>query len=113
MSAVLFLGGVGLVIGLMLGRAWERSRCEYIEVPPTVDGHKGAVRIDYTNHRGERAERLIVPHRWYWGSSAWHPEPQWLLDAEDVEKHQDRTFALCCIHSWTADAKAYAGYKCE
>lgn len=112
MSAVLFFGGVGLVIGLVLGRAWERSRCEFVEVPPPVDGSRGAVRIDYTNHREERAERLIVPHRLYWGTSAWHPEAQWLIDGEDVAKMQDRTFACCKIHSWTPDAKAYAGYKC-
>lgn len=59
--------------------------------------------IDYTNWRGERALRLIVPIRVYWGSNDWHKDPQWLLDADDVEKAATRTFAMKDIHSWSPD----------
>lgn len=59
------------------------------------------VLIDYTNHRGERRQRQIRPKAMRFGSTAWHHQDQWLLDAHDLEKHEERTFALKDIHSWT------------
>lgn len=56
------------------------------------------VLIDYTNFRGERAVREITPLRIWHGATAWHPEPQWLLDATDVAKGERRTFAIGDIH---------------
>jgi hypothetical protein len=32
-----------------------------------------------------------------------HPEPQWILDAWDVEKGVIRSFAMRDIHSWEPD----------
>lgn len=58
------------------------------------------VAIDYTNHRGERGERLILPRRIYFATARWHRCPQWLLDAWDILKEDDRTFAMKDIHSW-------------
>lgn len=58
------------------------------------------VEIDYTNHRGERAARLILPMRVYFGTTTWYPRPQWLLAALDLAKHERRDFALCNIHRW-------------
>lgn len=62
------------------------------------DAH--AVRIDYTNYKGERAWRVIVPESIRFGSTEWHPEPQWLLKALDTEKNAVREFALRDIHAW-------------
>jgi len=59
------------------------------------------VEIDYTNWKGERARRVIEPLRLSFGSNEWHQEPQWLLEAIDVEKDCERTFALKNIHAWT------------
>jgi predicted DNA-binding transcriptional regulator YafY len=56
--------------------------------------------IDYTNWKGERRMRRIRPGQMYWGTSDYHPEPQWLLQAWDCEKREFRTFAMQCIHSW-------------
>lgn len=58
------------------------------------------VRIDYTNHKGERALRVINPISIQFGETTWHPEPQFLLEAYDHEKNSHRTFALKDIHSW-------------
>lgn len=52
------------------------------------------VTLTYTNWRGETAERTITPKRIWFGSTYWHPEPQWLLTAFDAEKQADRDFAL-------------------
>jgi len=49
--------------------------------------------IIYTNWRGETAERTILPLRMWFGSTEWHPEPQWLLTAIDTEKNAERDFA--------------------
>ena len=59
-----------------------------------------AVKILYTNYRGETALRTIVPARLFFGKTDWHPEPQWLLDAFDVEKAQNRAFAMKDVRAW-------------
>jgi hypothetical protein len=61
---------------------------------------KQIVEIDYTNYRGERAKRRVIPIRVYFSATEWHPEEQWLLAAWDIEKQADRSFALKDIHSW-------------
>lgn len=52
------------------------------------------VSLTYTNWRGETSERTIKPRYVWFGSTEWHPEPQWLLTAFDLEKNADRDFAL-------------------
>lgn len=70
------------------------------------EGHKGSccgvpsVAIRYRNWRGEVATRRIAPTGVRWGSNEWHPEPQWLLDAIDVDKGEPRTFALAGVLAW-------------
>jgi len=61
---------------------------------------QSAVEIDYTNWRGERSRRKILPINIFFGSNQWHPEEQWLLVAIDLEKNETRTFSLSTIHSW-------------
>jgi len=58
------------------------------------------VRILYTNYRGETSLRTIVPEKIWFGSTEWHPESQWLLDALDLEKSQGRSFAMKDIRAW-------------
>ena len=50
--------------------------------------------IDYVNWRGERAVRRVAPSRLIFGSTSWHPEPQWLLECWDIDKQEMRTYAL-------------------
>jgi predicted DNA-binding transcriptional regulator YafY len=64
--------------------------------------YRKEVLIDYTNWRGKRLTRLIRPNAIVFGNNEWHPEMQWLLEADDVEKGESRTFALTNIHSWRA-----------
>lgn len=58
------------------------------------------VMIDYTNWRGIRRKRVVVPVAITFEGSVWHPERQWLLKARDVEKGDERFFAMKDIHSW-------------
>jgi predicted DNA-binding transcriptional regulator YafY len=48
----------------------------------------------YTNWRGETATRTVAPTIIWYGSTKWHPEPQWFMTATDVEKNQLRDFAV-------------------
>ena len=59
-----------------------------------------SIRILYTNYRGETAIRQVIPKRLWFGNNEWHTEPQWLLDAYDLEKEAERTFAVLDIKSW-------------
>jgi predicted DNA-binding transcriptional regulator YafY len=59
-----------------------------------------SVEIIYVNYRGERAIRHILPENMYWGSSEYHPEPQYLLKAYDLDRQAYRDFAMKDISSW-------------
>lgn len=60
--------------------------------------------ITYTNWRGYTSRRRIIPAAWRFGTSAWHPEPQWLILAHDVDKDAEREFAFKdCVFPVPAD----------
>src|SRR5690349_10917823 len=56
--------------------------------------------IRYTNYRGETADRRIVPICIRFGSTEWHPEEQWLLEAFDLDRNAPRAFALKDVLEW-------------
>jgi len=58
--------------------------------------------IDYTNWRGKRTLRRIIPIRVSFENNEYHPDTQWLLEAIDLNDadHKVKTFALKDIHSW-------------
>lgn len=58
------------------------------------------VDILYTNYKGERAWRRILPVKIWFGSTEWHPVEQWFVDAEDIDRKVMRSFALCDIMHW-------------
>ena len=58
------------------------------------------ISICYTNYRGETSIRKIIPLKIWFGKTDWHKEEQWLLDAIDVEKNVERSFALKDIKAW-------------
>lgn len=64
-----------------------------------VDVENQIVEVDYTNWRGIRSTRKILPIRIFFGSNEFHTESQWLLEALDIERQENRTFALKNIHS--------------
>jgi predicted DNA-binding transcriptional regulator YafY len=56
----------------------------------------------YTNYRDEARIRHVLPLTVWYGSTQWHPEPQWLLKALDMENQEERDFALRHIQGWEA-----------
>lgn len=59
-----------------------------------MDGKREALTFRYTNWRGETAVRTATPISLRWGTTEWHPKPDWLLRAYDHEKRAEREFAL-------------------
>lgn len=68
--------------------------------PTLKDETEKQVKILYTNYRGETALRTIIPIKIWFGSTNWHPTPQWLLDALDMEKQVNRSFSMKDIKTW-------------
>lgn len=60
------------------------------------------VQILYTNWKGETRMRRIIPLSIEYKSTTWHKEEQWILNALDVEKNEERGFAVKDIKSWKA-----------
>lgn len=50
--------------------------------------------FSYTNYRGEKSVRHVHVINLRWGATEWHPEPQWLLKAYDLDKGAVREFAV-------------------
>lgn len=52
------------------------------------------IRFLYRNHRGEIARRHVSPLSIRFGTAPNRPEPQWLLDAHDLDRDALRSFTL-------------------
>lgn len=59
--------------------------------------------LDCTNWRGQRRVRRVEPSDIVYAATEWHPAPQWLLCALDLEKRQMRSFALAGIHGFSTE----------
>lgn len=58
------------------------------------------VEIRYTNHKGITELRIVVPIRWYFGSTGYHPEAQWFMYAFCLSRQETRDFAMSGVSSW-------------
>lgn len=66
---------------------------------------KNPARFHYRNYRGEESVRTVLPARLWFGTSDYHPEPQWFLSGLDLDKNEYRDFALRdCNFTRTTDA---------
>lgn len=68
---------------------------------PEVSGPDGLVNgqwpplvFGYTNWRGEHGTRRAIPIRVYHDATEYHTEPQWLMEAHDLDKGAVRVFAM-------------------
>lgn len=58
------------------------------------DAEGATISFDYVNWKGRAGKRRATIKRLVYGSNEWHPEPQFLLEAYDEDKCDDRTFAV-------------------
>ena len=61
------------------------------------------VSIAYLDSQGGRVTRRVVPDRIWFGRTDWVPEPQWLLDAYDLDRCSIRTYPMRWIEDFTPD----------
>lgn len=62
---------------------------------PLSSDENSIITFLYKNYRGEVSTRRIIPLSISFDSNEWHPEPQWLLRARDMDKlGAIRLFAL-------------------
>ena len=54
----------------------------------------------YKNWKNETKERTVVPIGVWHGKTEFHPEKQWFLKARDLEKGEEREFALLDIQKF-------------
>lgn len=52
------------------------------------------IEFKYKNYKGEISQRRVLPGRVYFGSTEFHPHPQLLMEGYDLDKKQNRTFAI-------------------
>lgn len=73
-----------------------------------------AIKIDYTNYRGERRIRNIIPIKIHRAVNPYHgKEPQWLMEAFDLDKKEFRSFAFSGIAGLNLSCQCprnHAGY---
>lgn len=87
------------------GSSWATSANPQTgEANATSAGQGEPVVILYRNWRDETAVRRVVVVRWWFGSTQWHPEPQWLLTADEPGTGKRRDFAQAGILAWGGEA---------
>jgi predicted DNA-binding transcriptional regulator YafY len=59
-----------------------------------------SIKILYKNWKNETSIRHIQPIQIWYGSTEWHKEDQWLMKALDLDKDEERDFALKDIIEW-------------
>lgn len=59
------------------------------------------LRLLYTNWRGKMSFRRVIPKSVAFKSTEFHPEPQWIMTAMDVDKNELRDFAMRDMQSNT------------
>lgn len=59
-----------------------------------------AVRVRYCNHANQTRFRIVRVIDMWFGSTQWHPRPQWLLKVWDYEKQAERDYAMSGVTEW-------------
>ena len=61
------------------------------------------LKFKYKNWKGITAIRTVIPEKIYYGSTEFHKESQWLMEAFDLDKDATRTFAVKDILAWVLE----------
>jgi predicted DNA-binding transcriptional regulator YafY len=71
---------------------------------PPREADQRAISMFYTNHRGEKRRRHVIPFDFVYGvAHPWYQEPQWLMVAWDRVKAAWRIFALDNVSGWNPE----------
>lgn len=75
-------------------RALDAYRGVLPEAPPATLASDCVMRFVYTNYKGVTSVRSVFPWRMRYAATEHHPKPQWIMDAYDIEKGANRSFAM-------------------
>jgi hypothetical protein len=73
------------------------------------EAHYAPYVFTYKNHRGEIAQRRVVPISVRHGATQWHQRTQWLLKAFDLDHRAIREFAMADISEVEGDSQLLIG----
>lgn len=59
-----------------------------------IVGDRRRVGFTYKNYNDVISKRTVYPKRVWFGTTPYHVEPQWIMDAYDLDKKADRSFAM-------------------
>ena len=59
----------------------------------SIDSEREVV-FTYTNWKGNTSNRRAIMRKLFFGATAYHEEPQWLIEGYDMDKEAVRTYAL-------------------
>lgn len=65
------------------------------------NGYEGAVKpftFKYVNHAGVEGVRNVIPMGFFFGTSKYYTEPQWLMEAWDLDKQAIRHYAFAKLN---------------
>jgi len=66
----------------------------YEEQSCKMPGKALPLRFEYKNWQGQTAVRTVMPIEVWYGKTEFHPDKQWFLRAMDVDKAEERNFAV-------------------
>lgn len=67
---------------------------------------QNALTFEYKNWKGEVGIRKVIPIEIFMGTTDFHKENQWLMIALDLEKNEERTFAMNDIIKFISNEKS-------
>lgn len=65
------------------------------------NGYEGAAKpltFKYVNHAGVEGTRNVIPIGFFFGTSKYYTDPQWLLEAWDLDKQAIRHYAFAKLN---------------
>lgn len=80
--------------------SWPRNQKNIQETQPAIKdlgvtmSGLPSFTFSYVNHSGVLMIRSVVPLRIFFGTSLYYTEPQWLMEAFDLDRNANRTFAM-------------------
>jgi hypothetical protein len=93
-----------IILSLLLGATMhamdQNKQTPFMLQGMTEKGLKNPIKVEYTNYRGEKGVRTIVPLSFFFGTTEYHPKEQWLIKLWDVDRQAERIYALQEITRW-------------
>lgn len=89
-----------LILGSTMFATDTNKKSPALPIGMSPKALKNPIKVEYTNYRGEKGIRTIVPLGYEFGSNEYHKEEQWLLKVWDIDRQAERVYAAKEITRW-------------